>query len=937
MSERPGPQSAELRHLFDLVENVDDLVQSVRPDGTFVYVNRAWRETLGYLPEDVEKLNVFEIIDPSSRAHCQEVLARVLAGESFSHVSTVFIAKDGQRIQLEGSVNCRFENGKPQATRSILRNVTAQRRFESQQAAEARVLQALGEGAPLDRVLTVLIEAIEESSDGLLGSVLLLDEENRLRHGAAPSLPESYNRAVDGIMIGPVAGSCGTAAFRKEPVIVSDIASDPLWETPRDLALSHGLRACWSTPILSGDRVLGTFALYYREPRSPGPDELQLTERMTQLARIAIERRRDEKALRDSQRMLAIVLNSIPQGVFWKDRNSVYLGCNSVVSGATGYDSPEEIVGRTDFDTNCFTPEQAAFYVEKDRSVLLKGVPEFGIIEQMTRADGSTVWLETNKAPLRDGDGRIVGVLGTWQDITERKRAEERLLESERKYRDLVETSHDLIWSVDVDGRWTFVNRHGAKSIYGYDPEEMVGRTFFEFLAPDCMERARDTHQRLLAGETTVRYEIDHVRKDGETVTLSFNAIPAYDCAGQLVGSTGTAVNVTERKRAEEARRKLEVQIQHAQKLESLGVLAGGIAHDFNNLLTSMLGYANLAQMQLAPGSPILPMLHEIERAAQRAAELTGQMLAYSGRGKFVIQLVDVASLVREMSKLLETVISKKARLKLDLQPATIEGDATQIRQIVMNLITNASDALGEAGGPVALRTGTRSASAESLRSAYINDDLPEGEYAFIEVADAGSGMDDATVRRIFDPFFTTKFMGRGLGLSAVLGIVRGHRGTIHVTSTPGAGTLFQVLIPAAAPKSSDSSGTISALSAWRGHGTILVADDEERIRVFAKRVLSDAGFQVLLAVDGQEALELFDRNASDVTAVLLDWTMPRLDGSQVVRRLRARSDVPILLTSGYSAPDVTSQLGGTLAFEFLQKPFQPSDLIGSVRRLLTK
>jgi C4-dicarboxylate-specific signal transduction histidine kinase len=256
---------------------------------------------------------------------------------------------------------------------------------------------------------------------------------------------------------------------------------------------------------------------------------------------------------------------------------------------------------------------------------------------------------------------------------------------------------------------------------------------------------------------------------------------------------------IAERKREEEERRLLERQIQHAQKLESLGVLAGGIAHDFNNLLVGILGNAGLALMRLAPDDPTRPTVEAIHASAMRAAELTKQMLAYSGRGKFVVQPVSLTDVVAEMSELLGASITKKAAVEFDFAPdlPPIEADATQIRQVVMNLITNASEAIGEGSGRITLRTGVVRADRALFASTHLDDDLPEGDYAFMEVADTGCGMDEETRAKIFDPFFTTKFMGRGLGLAAVLGIVRGHRGTIRVTSAPGEGTTVSVYLPA--------------------------------------------------------------------------------------------------------------------------------------------
>jgi PAS domain S-box-containing protein len=318
--------------------------------------------------------------------------------------------------------------------------------------------------------------------------------------------------------------------------------------------------------------------------------------------------------------------------------------------------------------------------------------------------------METNKIPMHDDAGRVIGVLGTCQDVTERKRAEEALTRSERQYRDLVETSHDLIWSVDPDGRWTFVNRRGARAIYGYEPEEMIGRPFTEFLSAEQARRDLEVFARIKGGEPVFHYETEHFRKDGTPIILSFNAIPWYAADGQLLGTTGTATDITERKQSEEERRKLEAQFQHAQKMESLGVLAGGIAHDFNNLLTSILGYADLALRELSPGSTAHELIGEVVNGACRAAELTKQMLAYAGKGRFVVESLDLSSLTEDMTRLLQVSISRKCVLKLDLASGlpAVEADAAQLRQVIMNLVINASE-----GKPSATAAG-------SLRSAPV-------------------------------------------------------------------------------------------------------------------------------------------------------------------------------------------------------------------------
>ena len=376
--------------------------------------------------------------------------------------------------------------------------------------------------------------------------------------------------------------------------------------------------------------------------------------------------------------------------------------------------------------------------------------------------------------------------------------------------------------------------------------------------------------------------------------------------------------------------------VQHAQKLESLGILAGGIAHDFNNLLTSILGYADLALQSVKPDDPVAEMLNAIKQSSQNAAGLTKQMLAYAGKGTFTIQSLQLDALVREMVPLLKTVMSKKTSIELNLEPATIEGDATQIRQVIMNLLTNASDALEGEQGVVRVRTGVRYIDAAELRSRSSAAELPSASYAYLEVQDTGFGMTDETRARIFDPFFTTKFTGRGLGLAAVLGIIHGHHGTITVESTVGLGSVFTVFFPFTGATTTRDADSADEGSVPRGRGTLLVVDDDAEIRAYARQVLERAGFAVRMAEDGHQALEMIAQHRQEIAAVLLDLTMPRMDGLEVMQRLRSLdASLPVLVMSGYSDADVAMRIPETSTCGFIEKPFLPRDLVTRVTQLL--
>ncbi len=402
------------------------------------------------------------------------------------------------------------------------------------------------------------------------------------------------------------------------------------------------------------------------------------------------------------------------------------------------------------------------------------------------------------------------------------------------------------------------------------------------------------------------------------------------------------AEKVVEREQSETERRELEARIRQMQKTESLGVLAGGVAHDFNNLLMGVLGNADLALLRLPPTSPIRDHLTAITQATHRAADLTRQMLAYSGKGKFLVESLDLSCLIEEIDHLLSASVSKKAEIGYHLVqnlPA-VEADATQIRQVIMNLIANAAEAIGEGSGTISISTGAMDCGRTYLMQSYLDENLPAGTYVYVEVTDTGSGMDEQTRAKIFDPFFTTKFTGRGLGLAAVLGIVRGHRGAINVSSEPQRGTTIRVLFPACPRPTAAPSvpGPELEVPDWRSHGFVLVVDDEEAVLTVAKDMLETLGFEVLAAVDGHQAVEVFRRRADEIRLVLLDMAMPRMDGEEAFLEIRRiRSDARVLLSSGYNEQTATNRFAGRGLAGFIQKPYRLAALREKIRQVLER
>ena len=385
----------------------------------------------------------------------------------------------------------------------------------------------------------------------------------------------------------------------------------------------------------------------------------------------------------------------------------------------------------------------------------------------------------------------------------------------------------------------------------------------------------------------------------------------------------GFAHDVTERVAAERHRGVLESKLLDAQKLESLGILAGGIAHDFNNLLTGILGNVSLMRLELPASSALVEHVDQIEAVTIRAADLCRQLLAYSGKGRFVVRALDLSELIRQTAPLLQLSVGRNTTLRFDLAEdlPDVDADATQMRQILMNLVVNASEALGDRAGVVSVTSGSLQAQGDYLRNTFLAPELAEGKYVFIEVSDNGCGMGPATQAKVFDPFFSTKFTGRGLGLSAVLGIVRGHKGAIKVYSALGRGTTMKLLFPALEGKGAAASAPNPA-SLIR-HGTVLVVDDEDVVRGVAARILGSYGFDVILAQDGREGVARFRERHSEIVAVLMDLTMPQMDGVDAFREIRSLDQtMPVLLMSGYNEQDAVMRFAGKGLAGFVQKPF---------------
>ena len=503
----------------------------------------------------------------------------------------------------------------------------------------------------------------------------------------------------------------------------------------------------------------------------------------------------------------------------------------------------------------------------------------------------------------------------------------ERTLEQMNLLKTAVEQMPEGVVIADGD-RIVYANP-AAAAIHDKSVEELTGMHVAEARGGRMGDKINAAIMECLNQGRSWLGDIEFMLPDGTRRLIERSIAPVME-AGEARYHVCVDTDVTEDRMRQE-------KMEHTQRLESLGVLAGGIAHDFNNILTAIMGNAALARMKAQHASEVMDYLTRIEESSQRAADLCKQMLAYSGKGRFVVRAVNLSDMVEDITKLLEVSIDRNVVLKFHLAenlPA-VEVDAAQLQQVIMNLVINASDAIGEKSGVISLTTGMMRVDAEYLGGAYAADGIEPGRFVFLEVADTGCGMDEEVQKRLFDPFFTTKFTGRGLGMSAVLGIVRGHRGAIKVYSEPGKGSTFKVLLPA-------SSGEIigqedgEAWGDWCGVGTVLVVDDEETIRETAAMMLGGMGFDTLTAEDGEQGVEAYREHQDEIVAVLLDMTMPKLDGKACFRELRRiNPEVRVVLSSGYNEQDTTSRFAGKGLAGFIQKPYSPEDLQAVFRKVL--
>ncbi len=636
-----------------------------------------------------------------------------------------------------------------------------------------------------------------------------------------------------------------------------------------------------------------------------------------------------EKALQESEERYRLLTSEMEDVITLStlDRKSAYISPSFY--RLTGYTHADII--SSDFSARVH-PEDLP-KVEQTREANLRG-EQTRLEWRCLCKDSTYLWLETTAKPIADEDGKVVRIACCTRNITERKRAEETLRQSEERYRLLVEIMADVVSLHDKEGKVVFVTA-SARRLTGYTEPELIGQSFLPLAHPHDEDVVQNSWEQCVTGQT-VRLEWRCRCKGGTCLWVETECNPRLDEHGQVIQVVCCTRNINERKRIEEENQEFQKRLEHTQKWESLGVLAAGVAHDFNNLLTTVLGYASMAKTTVGASSPLVFMLEQIMESGQRAANLTQKILAYAGKSRYRSLPISLSAAIESQRNDLKVLVNKQARLRFLLEEdlLLIEADPDQIREIVRNLVTNALEALETEGETITLRTGQIDLRDPAGYSPFAAPGLSPGWFVYLQVDDTGCGMSDEMIGKIFDPFFTTKFLGRGLGLASVLGIVKGHRGIIKVESKESLGSSFQVLFPAQARLFSEKRDIEQSQTWAPSRGTILLIEEEGGTRSLISHSLLRAGYQVQEMSNIQEGQPLFQQGSEKIPLILLGISPSKNQTDSLLSYLyQIPSEIKIVLMSDCSPKEVETFLGPVPFFAVLQKPFTHENLLKTIRR----
>ncbi|MFZ4620736.1 MAG: PAS domain S-box protein [Bacteroidota bacterium] len=867
------------RILFD---HSPEAYEVVDHDGRIVEVNSAMSQ-LGYTREEMLSLSIFEIKPEITPALFEEIKSTIMPMSSL-HFESVHRRKDGSTFPVELSISSFHLNG--------VKNYIIESRdiTERIRAEEALILTRMG---------------LESASDSIFwvkpnGTIFDVNE-----------------------------AACRSLGYTREELLQLSVQevdvhhNAEVWADHFPELRKHKTLKIESEHRTKAGKLISVEIVANYIQR--GDEEYNCA-----FVRDITERKRTEEALRESEAKYRSLILFSSDPIFSFNPDGTYHFVNEAFA-RTFAKTPQEIIGKTPH--YIYSEDEAEYRLALVRKIV-QTKSKADIEVAVKSVSGKMLHFLTMLDPILDAAGNVMYVSCVSKNITDRKESEEKLRKSENKYRLLHESMSDGFVQVDMEGMIIDCNA-AYQNIVGYTLDELRSMTYKDYTPSKWHKYESDiVEQQILKRGFSDVYEKEYLRKDGKIISVELHALLLNDEVGNSRNMWAIVRDIIERKIQENT-------LLQSQKLKSIGTLAGGIAHDFNNLLNAVLGQSSLALNKLPKESPAANHITKAIKASERVAELTKQLLAYSGKGRFVITEIDLNTLVKENVQIFEISIPKTAKIQYDFASPSlhIRGDIGQMQQVIMNLIINAGEAMDSNPGTITIRTNKIELPENNYEySKYTVAPLPAGSYALLQVKDTGTGIGEETLTRIFEPFFSTKFTGRGLGLAAVLGIIKGHKGGIRIESEEGKGTTFEIVLPLIAPLQMTEVPQKEDHSTVNGKGnTILVIDDEASVIELLEDVLPEFNFNVISASDPLKGIEIYQREHKNISLVVLDYSMPNMDGKTTfMELLKINKDVKVLLCSGYSEEETLSVFGTERPAGYFQKPYKPKALVQRVAEIIS-
>jgi PAS domain S-box-containing protein len=885
-----------------LAENATDAIWTMDMGLNFTYISPSIKRLIGYTVEEAMSQRIDEILTPASLDVARKVFADELALERMDQrdlsrsriIELEQNCRDGSTVWTESTLTfIRDPGGRAVGILGVTRDISERRRAEAARKKNEEMFRDLFDGAP--------VGYHEYDTKGLITNVNRTDLEML-----------GYSREE---MIGQYMWEFNVEKEMARGQILEKLAG--LRPPGRSLERTYRRKDGTTLPVLIEDRLM-------KDERGRITGIRSTIQDITQLKQM-------EKALREKESRYRNVIENIQDIFYQTDKEGILTMASPSAAHLLGYDSLDEIIGKS-ISTFWKYPQKQADLIRRVRE-------EGPVIDYEVTAkkkDGSPLLVSTSCAFYRDETGKVLGIEGIIRDITERKRAEQALRESEERYRALAEGTAEAVLLMSGDGRIVYANPAAVTLLHAPKTEDLLGHDFLDFVHPDDRgESAIAIKRSVTQGLPVPRREHRLMAVDGRVVQVESTGMPLVYQGQQHI--LGVFHDITEKKRAEKEKNLLQEQLQQAQKMEAIGTLAGGIAHDFNNILTAILGYAELASLDLPGDCKAKENLQQSIRAGHRAKALVQQILAFSRQGREERKPLNIKPIIKEELKFLRASLPATIEIQQDMGEdlATIVADPTQVHQVLMNLCTNAAHAMGENGG--GLRVSLNNCRVEEGTSASVAGVEP-GPYLRLRVSDTGHGMPPEILKRIFEPYFTTKEVGKGtgLGLAVVHGIVKSYGGGITVSSEVGRGSTFDVYFPRVEiPKEAVAARAQDSLPSG-GHERILLVDDEHAVAEIVQGMLNILGYRTSARTSSIEALELFRAKPDHFDLVITDMTMPNMTGDKLTGKLlEIRPDIPVILCTGYSEY-ITKEKGESIGIrELLLKPLAMKELAQAVRRVL--